>query len=685
MSERFASVPEITLTADIDATSTNTINADFIAAEQTFAINADIDELVGDGKMHEFIEYIEHIDNEAAPSDKLNFKEFSDESKRLRYPSYNTGGDGDEEIDEFTIIVADDTDEETTTQHETDASKRFENKRKTNMFASDTARFVEYERTHEAKQLQSASASDVLQSESKPRESLVKSKTVDQFLSSANFGPDVGTDASKVDRIDPEIRVIESPSIETITRRESLTSDVSGESSYFNFKQSSDSESACGYTREDSWLSTESNALFNRSVSTFSDLEYIRGREDWKEHQQIRNIPSEMDSDDYHHHRRFSENSDTLEYIRGREDWLKNEMTAVRSSTLPRIFEHGDRKFLIQDEIDSDEYHHTFYLQEAVRTATELGPRFLVHGSASSGRARSPYKVLHAEIDKKEFLQRYYWEGADQVPTDESGFESMPLERRDAAEEKMIRNERLIWIQNENSRSQSPLAVGVNAIKMTKSESPPPTTSSALIDGQRLASEPDAEYEEEIRSEEINQVIDNIIDARILTEDSLEKSPSEDIEIMVLDLAEKKPKRSKQFTEPFILISEATDDDTEATIDDTEPICESPTDDVMQAESSQSKNEEIVDVVVDMESFEIINAPKDENDAQQSVNSASNEEKRQIDVEKNALIEAAGTQSQAKRSDENQTKINEKSAQNKKTERFDDLIQEGSMGLWFHK
>lgn len=687
LNERIASVPEITLTADTDAISTNTINADFIAAEQTFAINSNIDELVGDGKVQEFMQYIEHIDSETATGDKLNFQEFSDASKRMRYPSYNTGGEVDEEIDEFTIIVADDieTDEETTESQDTASAKPIESKRKTNMFAKDSGRFVEYERMNEAKQLQSASTSDILQSQEKPRESLVKSKTVDQFLSSvgsfASTTDSGDTDALKVDRIDPEIRVIESPSIETITRRESLTSDVSNESSYFNFKRSSDSESAYAYNREDSWLSYDSNMQFDRSLSTFSDLEYIRGRDDWREHQSSRLIPSEIDSDDYHHHRRFSENSDALEYIRGREDWLKNEMNAVRSCTLPRIFEQGDRKFLIQDEIDSDEYHHSFYLQEAVRTATELGPRFLVHGSARSGRARSPYKVLHAEIDKNEFLQRYYWKGANELPTDDPGFKLLPLEKHDVAEEKMIRSERLIWIQNENSRSQSPLAVEVNAIKVTKSESPPPTTTSSA--GNRMASESDVEYEQEIRSEEINQVIDNIIDAKILTEDSLGQSPTEDIEIMVLDLAEKKPKRSKPPTEPFIIISEATDDETEASTDGTLQKCDAESGEVMQ--SNSSLQEENVDVVVDVESFEFVNAPMEIDEEQPNVNNNAKNEQRQIDIEKNTLIGTATAEPQAKGIDVNQTKINEKSAQNKSAERFDDLIKEGSMGLWFHK
>lgn len=680
MNERFASVPETTLTADAAAT-TNTINA---SAGQIFAINSDIDELVGDGNIQEFMHYIERIDNETATGDKLNFKEFSEESKRMRYPSYNTGGEADEEIDEFTVIVADETDETNAGGHGSivEASKRSESKRKTNMFANYATRFIEYERMNEAKLLQSASMPDAQSQSPKPRESLVKSKTVDQFLSSANFAASnemaaaatVADDANatKLDRIEPEICVIESPSIETFTRRESLTSSVSGESSYFNFKQSSDSESA--YTREDSWLSSESNVLFDRSQSALSDLEYIRGRDDWKDHQIAHHIPSEIESDEYHHYRRFSENSDALEYICGREDWLKNEMNAVRSCTLPRIFEHGDRKFLIQDEIDSDEYHHTFYLHEAVRTATELGPRFLVHGSASSGRARSPYKVLHADIDKTEFIQRYYWQGQEQLPTDESGYESLPLEKRDAAEEKMIRNERLIWIQNENSRSQSPLSIDVNAIKVTKSESP--TTD------ERPGSESDAEYEDEIRSDEINEVIDNIIDARVLTEDTLEKSPSEDIEIMVLDLAEKKTKkRPNHIVEPFIIISEATDDEAEQTeaTDATEQICES---DVMPPSELVSTKQEHVDVVVDVESFEFVNAPP-ENDAQ--INIESNDDKQNIASEKMNSNEMSTEDHQSKRNDGKQTRINERSAEKSKAEKFDDLIQEGSMGLWFHK
>lgn len=681
MNARVASVPEITLTADADATATNTIDADFIAGKQTFAINSDIDELVGDGKIQEFIQYIEHIDSETPTGDKLDFKEFSNESKRVRYPSYNVDGEMDAEIDEFTIIVADDgndaveTDEETTARNESETSKRVEIKRKSNMFANDTERFIKYEQMNEAKQLQSASASDEMQSKQKAQEVLFKSKTVDHNLSSANFAPDAGADendASKLERIDPDIRVIESPSIDAITRGESLASDLSGESSFIIFKRSSDSESASGYAREDSWMSNESNVRFDRSESTFSDLEYIRGRDDWKDHHCI---TSEIESDNYHHGRRFSENSDTLEFIRGREDWLKNEMSSVRSSTLPRIFEHGDRKFLIQDEIDSDEYHHhTFYVQEAVRTATELGPRFLVHGSARNGRARSPYKVLHADIDKKEFMQRYYWQGADQSPSDESGFESMSLEKRDLAEEKMIRNERLIWIQNENSRSQSPLAVDVNAIKLTKSESAPPTAS---IEGPRLSSECDVEYEEEIRTEEINEVIDNIIDARILTEDTLAKSPSEEIEIMVLDLAEKTPKRSKQFTEPLIIVSEAPDDEVEASTGGTEHICES--DEVIQ--SNPSLQQEIVEDDVDMDSFEIVNVPNQTDEPHIEHSESTN------DAEKNTVIETPTAVSHVNESDANQTEMNGKSVQRRKivADGFDDLLKESSMGMWFHK
>lgn len=695
-----ASVPEIQITLTAAATNTND-------ADATFAINSDINELVDDGKMHEFMQYIEHIDNTTATNDKLDFKEFEEESKRIRYPSYNAGGgdgDADEEIDEFTFIVADDEDADDADEgvdddndnanktDESERSKRNESKRKTNMFANDTSRFIDYERINEAKQLHStltsaSSASNLQQpSEQKARDSMVKSKTVDQFLSAANFEPDTAIDADaeppKVDRIrvDSDVSIIESPSTEALTRRESLTSDVSGESSYFNFKRSSDSESAgaSAYTREDSWLSYDSNVLFDRSQSTFSELEYIHGREDWKDRPVKHSISSEIDSDDYHHDRRFSENSDTLEYIRGREDWLKKEMDAMRGSTLPRIFEHADRKFLIQDEIDSDEYHHNFYVQEAERTAVEMGPRFLVHGSARSGRARSPYRVLHAEIGKNEFLQRYYWQGADD---DERGLESMPVEKGDVSEENMIRNERLIWIQNERSCSQSPMPIDVRAVKVTKSESPP---KSIPISGQRLGSESDAEYDEEIRSDEINEVIDNIIDAKILTEDSLEKSPNEDIEIMVLDLADKKPHRSKNIAEPLIVISEATDDEkkepNEGEEDDEGEEEENEEEREEQHEDAESLAHEIVDDVDDLESFEIVNVPEEITVDQPIVNNnnESSEENRQIETEPQTSLAQHQTRTDKKLQQPEKKKT-------KKNEKYDDLIQEGSMGPWFHK
>lgn len=644
------------------------------------ATGAGIAEIVDQGKMNDFIEYVESIDRQTSENDKLDFRQFDETSKRMRYPSFTCGGE--EQTDELLAELPEAAAEsDSVAQYKAEIDRmnlmlnpyqrRPQLKRKTNMFASDSAYFINHERAVEfqaadtspaSKSPKSLSPSPRSPAELSPTELspsptrqgvLQKSRTVDRSLSTGDFVFTVQDEDE-----DGSVRLIDSSSLETLEmRRESLDSEQSLESNYFVRS----SESGSVYTREDSWMSGDSNA-FNRSQSTYSELEYITGRDDWKERQS--SIREQIDSDNYHHNRRFSENSEALEYIRGREDWLRNEMKHARSNTLPQLFEHGNRKFLIQDEIDSDEYHHNFYLSEAIRTATELDPRVVVHGAASSGRSRSPYRVLHADIDKEEFLQRYYWKGEDGEESAAHKRPPLPLRPVDHAEEKMMRDERLIWIESKKREKN-------------------------LSKSAELQTLCDSDNDDQAEAAEITEVLDNIIDAKILTKESLEKSPSEDIEIMVLDLADtserekQEPNRASEEEEkhanqekPFIIISEATDDEEEEAASDEEAA-----DDVSEASDA------FVYVELPSEENEMKLASESEAEADASANDKqiANEQRQESEQdgnERNSVNdgieqEAASANHQSEKVIRTQFPV--------ARDNFDDLIRDGSLGLWFHK
>lgn len=205
-------------------------------------------------------------------------------------------------------------------------------------------------------------------------EKLIKSKTTQMFDCSDE-------DPSDIDSLESDSRA-NSPSVESACR-DSLLSDIGSDPIQFECKQSTEPNYFC--KREDSSSSNNSNVLFERSQSRFSELEYIKGRDDWKDSDLRYDISEEIDSDNYHHLRRHSEAADTLEYIRGREDWLRNEIHHARRNSLGRIFEIGEPKFLIQDEIDSDEYHHHFLQNEMFNESS----KYLAKSFTESAQARS--------------------------------------------------------------------------------------------------------------------------------------------------------------------------------------------------------------------------------------------------------------------------------------------------------
>lgn len=337
------------------------------------------------------MDYIDRIDNNARTSDKLQFKEFMESSKRQRYPSYNyeANKDDDELSNDNSIVVnVDDSAEFMQNDIEIRNTKRTKNNRKPNMFALPKLITTTTIDNNEA-QNQRYTYKPVIRITStederienflhengddtmdnaicSTAEILIKSKTTQLFDCDENvnemFKLDEHTDAV-IDNTNCSIFEIDE-------RRQSLLSEMSSDSNQIDFKAAADMKY---FNREDSSTSIKSNTFNERSQSRLSDLEYIRGRDDWKDHYGRHEIGEEIDSDNYHHMRRHSEADDTLEYIRGRDDWIKNQSLKRygRRNSLTKIFESGEQKIVIQDEIDSDEYHHNLFWNDKFRSASE--------------------------------------------------------------------------------------------------------------------------------------------------------------------------------------------------------------------------------------------------------------------------------------------------------------------------
>lgn len=580
-------------------------------------------------------------------------------------------------------------------------------KRKQNMFANDSKTFIDYEILSSDVKLDGQHSDDITNElpSSSLHVTLPKTKTIDRSLSMVEFQYTVH------DEDDDEcIRHIDSVSLESVDTKES--------------KFDSDQSLETVYSRNNSWESIASNILFDRSLSTFSELEYIKGRDDCRDG--AAKIIQQIDSDNYHHDRRFSEDIETLEFIRGREDWLKNEMHLARSNTLPILFEHGSRKFLIQDEIDSDEYHHNFYLCEALRTATEIDQKFLTHEVLN--------KDFEIDISKKELLHRW-------------------------------KNENLSLNIHLGNEKPGNLTDNLNENASTSRD---------------CSNDKDDDVE-------INKVLNNIIDANILPQDMLEKSPTDDIEIMILKLDESNERNTKEVcmnkneidNNPLIVISEATDDeDDEAKSEENERRLSNISEDEINIENKNRKSRSdspefllignVNDGIVKddeqelFETFEILEKPlsteKISKNEIKSVTDNDNEVEREFtnifkdDIRRESIINANQSNFQqifeniiGKADDEKvieqefsnifenenssksvTRKINEKAIENEKknessssiaqvkfanknktaevirkeneqkitkqtkiqpkiNDNFEDLIRDGSLGIWFHK
>lgn len=334
-----------------------------------------MDEMV-EGNVVDYIKYDgdDSVDDgDEIAANKLQFKEYLETVKptRLRYesPTYDDDRDIDNE-DELKECSLDENNEYELKDLANDCklsnSKRAINNRKPNMFASAMPKRLEYDKNKSQNDFKPVIRITPTEDEriekflhencdqvnefecNRATDTLIKSQTIQMF--------DCRTDDNMedLDSFESNSRP-QSPSSIDITGRDSLLSETSSDQIHFECKESTIPSFL--NSRRDSSTSNKSNVCFERSQSRFSELEYIRGREDWKDTYLRYDISEEIDSDNYHHLRRHSETAEMLEYILGREDSLQH----AKRNSLPRIFELNESKIVIQDEIDSDEYHHNLF------------------------------------------------------------------------------------------------------------------------------------------------------------------------------------------------------------------------------------------------------------------------------------------------------------------------------------
>lgn len=476
------------------AASFSDVNADALAVEQTLIactaeLELTIDSSGEEGKINEFISYIEHLDDGAAGDDdatgvvneKFQFKEYLEHPKRLRHTSYNY--DNAEDDKEYESIVKNIEEnhlvERVANQEEQLKNIQAEIERinnsltpvtrnllsptnltttTTNTSTVSSSVFIKHEKTTEEitriYNMQLAAETSNNNDNSERVEESTSQTFVSNESSSGSLPEDFKFVTTEHIPLTPDItqRPSNFIAMENIFLDNEMTTDPTIKVD-FVISPGTDTSSPYAYNRENSWTSADSAREYRRSQSSGSglsnryeeeeELEYIRGRQDWLDVHRV-SICDEIESDDYHHRRRHSETADTLEYIRGREDWMLHQRSATRNRNMQDIRESdADLNVTIRDQIDSDEYHHARRLSECLDLAhgaySRHGILFVGQGSARNGRERSPFHMMRADIDKSEFLDRYYWKGVNE-------FERSVSEGRDVPDDQlMIHSDRKLW------------------------------------------------------------------------------------------------------------------------------------------------------------------------------------------------------------------------------------------------
>lgn len=714
-------VPDITFEiSDVDYSDTNDLGA-----------------IADDGKIAEFMDYIEKVDLERANSEnKLNFREYLDEPPhRIRHTSYNYDGK-DNDSDELNVNVMSD-------------EEPFEDTGYDSLVHDVNQTFLDVERNWERRARRRSS--DTTNDSRKSSMTLLQSEMRENFADGMIFNHNPLQRIQKVDN-SPNASRKSSIDIKLLSPSESQASineidfvfvenavDVDVEFDASDFKELETSRTQIheissmkppksrsvsyagmggGHTsivssgipsepltestpklsdREDSWISVESRMRYERSQSRYSDLEYIPGRDDWRA-VKGQHLEDQIDSDNYHHHRRYSETTDTLEYIKGRDDWLCVESNQRRRSSTSSFIDESKIRLDIRDEVDADEYHHHRCLEDIVAYANKTSHYiFLAQGSARSGRERSPYRVLRTDINKDELIERYIWraEDADELHIDTGDDDATFL----SADDSRIRTEKYIWVADDaRSGSKSPLSVTSITIddKSIGGDETQIIIPSSSIGHSSDAGSIDISVVTEDEFTKSTVEIHNIIDH---TDDASDKNHifttgDESIEVMVVNL--KDNSSNDEFDDPIIVISRI-DEALDTTGVDEKGIV-SPeneySDDISTEQNTEFINtiENLTDLLDSIESSNKSNTDMEDRSISttestftpivpsSSMNSKSNSSATRT-TGANTKTNDTKTRPQPKSLPSSQAQPR-KIAQ---SDSLDDLIKEGSMGIWFHK
>lgn len=429
-------------------------------------------------KIGEYISYIEHLDElDRHDPEHVDFQEFPDTSRRIRHTSYNTNT-SERDLDGVVVNAADALLlERVNSQEEQLKSIQAQIERINSSLTPETRDLLTVDSVLVS---QSMSSSSFIQ-----RESTIESTTTTIYKDhdSQMIRPDqqknvesVGIQADIATTTPKKYVTVENISLvghgdDTVlnTTPMSAASD-SAIQMEFDLRPNIQRMTSAGnppfrstsFSRGDSFESMH----FNRQQSSSSgvsvvlereaELEYIKGRDDWKDIRRGSHIYDAIDSDNYHHHRRYSEVDETLEYIRGREDWKQRQAELDRTLEIIEVDDDTTLSISIRDQIDSDEYHHARRLSECLDLAyTNRNVRFVTHGR--NGRSRSPFRALRSDMDRNEFVDRYYLKESQE-------FDRAVSESRDVAEQRIITSERLGWSTNTarlHSRSVSPAPIHI--------------------------------------------------------------------------------------------------------------------------------------------------------------------------------------------------------------------------------
>lgn len=624
----------------------------------------------GDGdelKINEFISYIEHLNEDGATGtpntlhemDKFEFKEYLELPKRIRHTSYNYDDDDDvdKQFDDI-IMNIDQTHlvERVATQEEQLRHIQAEIERINNSLTPITR--------------------DILSPTNLITSTITTTKTSSSstFIAHERITEKLTTIRSEQN---PRTVSLSAPATPNYVATEQIFIDQPSPMIDVQFPLLT-----AAYVREESCTSTDS-----RKREEEDELEYIQGRQEHR----FNSICEQIESDEYHHRRRHSETAETLEYIRGRDDWAQHQATAAANQHHMPIIIDDCNEFNIRDQIDSDEYHHARRVSECLDLAyghASANLLFVAQGSARNGRARSPYKILRSNIDKAEMIERYGWKGT----TNDERFERSVSEGPEWADEQMptIHNDAQRWTQRDQ-RSRSPITIRILVEHAGEGSTEDRATIVELSSGAESADEDMLRHEpnwdleqryEDDTSDFGETPTSDIVEIEVWNESQVVDEYVDEVH----DIIENEEEETVIVVEDSRLDA-ATEPEPEAIVmvDDKVPLKKSKTTrnliDVERLSVDLSNNEAALSMIAAKTSEFLKNEAESgvwSMESNRSSDSAAPAEKV-----KAKLVKASTSSPSSSTSSKEQRE--KRTSPFSRQENIDDLVQETSMGKWFHK